>query len=238
MKMKDDSNLNKKDNIHLGHRQRMKEKYYSGGIDMFSDHEKIEMLLYFTNKVKDTNGIAHSLIKEFGNLENVFNADIEYLQDVKGVGKETALLINYVSEMHNYLIRNSYKYDRKTVYLQTLDEAGRFCCNYFINRKKESLIAILLNAERKILKICTISEGTVDRTAIYSREIVELVLKHNATSIILAHNHPGNNLNPSGEDVEATAKADRLLGDIDVVLVEHFICSGMRYECIRSRFLM
>ena len=80
--MKEKTGLEKKENIHLGHRQRMKEKYYSKGIDVFSDHEKLEMLLYFTNKVKDTNAIAHALIKEFGNLENVFNADVEYLQKV------------------------------------------------------------------------------------------------------------------------------------------------------------
>lgn len=236
--MNDNNNPVKKENIHLGHRARMKEKYYTNGIDVLSDHEKLEMLLYFTNKVKDTNAIAHALIKEFGNLENVFNADIEYLQKVKGVGSETAFLINYVSEINNYLTRNKYKYSRRAVYLNNMDEGGRFCCNYFANRKKESLIAILLNAQNKVLRICTVSEGTIDRTAIYSREIVELVLKNNATSIILAHNHPGGTINPSQDDVNATMKADRLLSDIDVQLVDHFICAGHRYESLRTRYLI
>ncbi len=228
----------KKVNIHLGHRARMKEKYFSNGIEVLSDHEKLEMLLYFTNRVKDTNVIAHALIKEFGNLENVFNADIEYLQKVEGVGKETAFLINYVAEINNYRVRNKYKYDRKVTYLKDMDDAGRFCCDYFSNRKKESLIAILLNNKSKVIKICTISEGTVDRTAVYSREIVELVLKNNATALILAHNHPGGNLNPSDEDVAATMKADRMFNDIDVHLVDHFICSGNRYDSLRTRGLI
>ena len=145
--MNDNNNSVKKENIHLGHRKRMKEKYFSNGIDVFSDHEKLEMLLYFTNKVKDTNAVAHALIKEFGNLENVFNADVEYLQNVPGVGKESAFLINYVSEINNYLIRNKHKYSRRAVYLNNQDEGGRFCCNYFSNRKKESLIAILRQIE-------------------------------------------------------------------------------------------
>lgn len=238
MKMKDDSNLDKKENIHLGHRKRMKEKFYSNGIDVFSDHEKLEILLYFTNKVKDTNETAHALIKEFGSLENVLKADIQYLQKTPGVGKETAFLINYVSEINNYIMRNSYKFDKKAVYFKDMDEAGRFCCNYFLNRKKESLIAVLLNARDKLIRTCVISEGTVNRTAMYSRDIVELVLKYNAASVILAHNHPGNNLNPSSEDVSATMKADRVLADIDVHLMDHFICSGNQYTSIRTRCLI
>ena len=235
--MKEENNLPKTENIHLGHRQRMKEKYLSKGIEVLSDHEKLEMLLYFTNKVKDTNAMAHGLIKEFGNLDNVFKADIEYLTNVKGVGKETAFLINFVSEIKNYLVRNQYKYDKNAVYLKEVDDAGRFCCKLLMNKKKECLIAVMLDSQKKVLKVCTISEGTVDRTAIYSREIVELVLKHNAVSVVLAHNHPGNNLNPSGEDVTATMKADRLLGDIDVCLVDHFVCAENQYQSIRSRNL-
>lgn len=210
-KLKSNETL-KNDNIHSGHRQRMREKYEAKGMDVLSDHEKLELLLYFTNKRKDTNPIAHALIKEFGNLQNVLNADREYLEKVPGVGKETALLINCVTELNNYMNRNKYKYEKKAVYLTNTAMAGEFCCDYFINRKKESLIAVLLNTQKKLLKVCTISEGTIDRTAMYSREIVELVIKNGASALILAHNHPDNGLNPSLEDINATTLVAHMNG--------------------------
>lgn len=236
-KIYDKNNTEYKTNIHLGHRHRMKEKFVRSGINAFEDHEKLEMLLYYTNKVKDTNKIAHALIKEFGSLSNVLKADIEYLERIDGVGRETAILIKYIHQFSTYLNEEVFKCGHVPVVLKEIDDIGRYCCRYFANKPRESLIAILVNAQSELIKTCVISYGTVDTTAMFNREIVECALKHKANGVILAHNHPGNNPHPSEEDVTATMKIDRVLSDMDIILIDHFICAGDVYNSMRYRNL-
>ncbi len=226
-----------KPNIHFGHRQRMKEKFLRSGINAFEDHEKLEMLLYYTNKIKDTNQMAHALIKEFGSLSNVLKADIEYLERVEGIGRETAILIKYIFQFSTYLNEGVFNISKGPLVLKEMDDIGKYCCRYFANKPKESLIAILVNAQSELIKTCVISHGTVDTTAMFNREIVECALKHKANGVILAHNHPGNNPHPSKEDVAATMKIDRVLSDMDIVFIDHFVCAGDVYNSMRYRNL-
>ena len=72
--------------VHNGHRQRMRKRFLDHGIDNFDDHNVLEMLLFYSNARSDTNPLAHELIDHFGSLSAVFDAPMEELMAVKGVG--------------------------------------------------------------------------------------------------------------------------------------------------------
>ena len=93
--MEDKNNIS----IHSGHRERMREKYRAAGLDAFSSHEVIELLLFYANKRSDTNPVAHRLIEHFGSLPAVLEAEYDDLIKVDGVGDTAATLITLMPHL-------------------------------------------------------------------------------------------------------------------------------------------
>ena len=101
-------------NLHDGHRERMREKFIADNGKLFP-HEVIEIILYGANKRKDTNAIAHALIDKFGSLSAVFDAPVEELMKVDGVGKQNAVLIKTYPAVFRYYQADKMK-DKKKLY--------------------------------------------------------------------------------------------------------------------------
>jgi DNA repair protein RadC len=171
------------DNIHKGHRERMKKRFAEHGLSNFSAHEVIEMLLYFAQDRRDTNPIAHRLINEFGSIQNVLKADMHDLMSVPGVGEQSALLINFIRQFIIYVNQNI----EEAVTLPNVTTAGLFCCNYFMQHTEEHFIVLVLDTTRRIKKIVEISKGTENETAYYPRKVIEAAIKHKANAVMIAH---------------------------------------------------
>ncbi len=222
------------ENIHKGHRMRLRKRYDETGLLSFSEHEVLEFLLYFIHEQRDTNPIAHALIDEFGGLHQVFKAEMHDLQTIPGVGPESALLINFCRQLITYLNANI----KDKPCLNDTTKMGMFCCNYFMQHVEESFIAIMLDTKRCVQKVVVISRGTENETAYYPRNVLKAVIKHRANTVAIAHNHTGGSVHPSNSDIHLSNKIGKLLDGIGVPLIDHIICCDALFTSLSERGLM
>ena len=189
--------------LHEGHRKRVKARYLSEGLDAFEDHQVLELLLFYCIPMKDTNELAHRMIREFGSLAYLFEADAKEITKRCGVSENTAVLISLIPSLARRYFTG--KWGDKPV-LSSSSKAGEYAVSLFAGRIYEAFFVICLDAQNRVNYAAMVNEGTLNEVPVYPRLIVETVLRHQANSVILAHNHPGGGLNPSQEDIEVTRK--------------------------------
>lgn len=213
-------------NLHSGHRERLKARFNESGFEGFADHNILELLLFYTIPRKDTNELAHRLLDTFGSLSGVFDAPFDMLVKVKGVTANTAYLITMLPSL-----MKKYEDDKfcEKIVINSSEKAGELCIAKFIGVTKEQFYVILMDNNSAVKKVALISEGTQTSTNICVRKIVEEVIATNASSVILAHNHPNGVAAPSGDDIHSTQFIIDALSKIDVKVHDHIIVSGRDY---------
>ncbi len=206
--------------IHQGHRQRMKDRFIKNGLTAFSEHEILELLLFYCIPRRDTNEIAHRLIKRFGSVEHVLCASARELESVEGLGSNAVVFLNLLNEVHRHLnISHASE-------IKSLDSAEN-CCdylkNFFSGMQNEVVFMLCLDAKKSVIDCFKIGEGGVTSTNVSVRKIVDKAISCNAASVILAHNHPGGFAIPSPDDVATTYRVAKALMLVDVILVDHIV---------------
>lgn len=209
-----------KDNIHDGHRERMKEKFIEGGLDQFASHEVLELLLFNSIPRQNTNPIAHDLIDTFASLEGVMSADIDELCNVRGVGIRSALLIKLVGEIDRRVAieRSQIKGGFKNI-----GEVQNYFMALFKGIEHERLYMIMLDNSMRLIKHVLITEGTPNSAEVSFRTIIEHIALNKAVAVFIGHNHPHGLPVPSGEDYAITQKLKVYLAQIEVNLIDHII---------------
>lgn len=221
--------------MHEGHRDRLKGRFITEGLDQFNEHQVLELLLFYSIPRKDTNELAHELINKFGSLSGVLEADVSELMKVNGVGKNTAVLLSLVPSLSQKYINNRW---REKPQLNSTQKAGAYIKSLFIGEKYEAFYAICLDSQNRVNYADKVHEGTIDSAPVYPRLIIESALRHQASSLILAHNHPGGSLHPSNADIDATKKIIAACETISVRVVDHIIVSGLDYFSFADRGLI
>ena len=186
--------------MHKGHRQRMKDRFREEGLDNFSEVQALELLLFYCIPQKDTNPIAHELLNHFGSLSQVLEAPVEELVKVPGIGENAAVLLKLVTDMGRY-----------------------YLVPRFFGRRVETVFLLCLDAKCKVLCCKEVGEGSVNSAGFSIRKIVELALGVNATSVVLAHNHPSGVALPSPEDIQTTRRLAAALRAVEIHLADHII---------------
>lgn len=208
---------------HSGHRKRMRDRFLRDGMDSLQDHEVLELLLFYAIARQDTNELAHRLINRFGSLSGVFDAPIEELRRVDGVGGTTAIFIKTYPEMFRRYTNDKKKKSKR---LFSYEDAGKYAQTCLAGRRREGILVVLLNANSQILFSDIVYEGSVNAAEIYFRDLIRLASSYDAVGVILAHNHPSGDCLPSREDLLTTRMAADALSKIDVALVDHIIVAG------------
>ena len=212
--------------IHKDHRQRVRERYLKEGLDGFSEVQVLELLLFYVIPRQDTNPIAHRLIDRFGSLHQVLEAPVEELEKVEGIGPNAALLLSLITAVARVYAVNR---TEKQKILRTIEDCGEYLKSFFIGRRSEMVYLLCLDAKCKVLGCREIGEGSVNSANVPIRRIVETALGLNATSVVLAHNHPSGIALPSGEDVLTTHRVASALSTVDIVLVDHIVVADDDY---------
>jgi len=221
-----DKGISMEKNPHKGHRQRVKNRVVKEGIDSFEDHQILELLLFYCIPMKDTNELAHQLMNEFGSLTGVFDADPKDLCAKAGVTENTGILLSLIPALARRY--NQGKFSEKEV-LNSTSKAGDYAIALFTGRLNEVFYVICLDSQNKVNHATLLHEGTINEAPVYPRMIVETALRHQATSIILAHNHPGGSLEPSQADVDVTRKIKLATEAISITVADHIIVAGESY---------
>ena len=208
--------------IHEGHRKRMKQRFAEDGLDGFREHEVLELLLFYCIPRRNTNEIAHRLIKHFGSLPNVLNAPVRELKKVEGISDNAAFFIRLIRQLtRSYRLTNDTK-----VILSTYDECGEYLCKKLLDRKDETVMILTLDSRCQLIACHTVGEGSINSANVPIRRIVDLALSDNAATVVLGHNHPSGVALPSEADIQTTKQLAKALAYVDVVLSDHIIASG------------
>ena len=213
------------ENLHKNHRERLKKRFLEKGLESFESHNVLELLLFYAIPRKDTNEIGHRLIKQFGSISAVFEAPIEELTAVEGVGENAAIFLKLMPEIAKRYLTD----DNKTPFLNNSESAGGYFIPFFIGEKEEIIYVACLDAKAKVIKCECLHRGSFNAVEVNVRKIAQFALKHNAVGIILAHNHPGGVALPSNEDKITTKKVSDGLKALGIELFDHIIVADNDY---------
>ena len=221
--------------VHEGHRERMRRQMKTSGMDSLSDVQVLEVALYYAIARRDTNEIAHALLRRFGSLSGVLEAPRAELLKIDGVGESAAdLLLLFIQMERRHLMDRA---GRETI-LDTTCKCAQYLMPRFIGEQEEVVYLLCLDAKCKALDCSLIHRGAVNMTAISVRKIVKAALDHNATSVVVAHNHPSGLALPSREDRATTLALKAALDAVDVVLVDHVIVADEDFVALADDGLL
>ena len=217
--------------IHAGHRERLRKKFLMHGIDVFEEHEILELLLFYVIPRKNTNVIAHKLLSKFGSIPGIMEAPFSSLRIVEGIGEHVACFIKLILTMVRvYMERKEIGQSAKPMREDLTDKLSR----NFLGRQEEMIAIILLDAKCKILYEGIVSKGTFNRVELHIRRIVELIILFDAAAILIGHNHPSGIATPSQEDIATTKKLEYLFRTMNIELIDHIIVSDVDYISLRE----
>jgi len=222
---------NKRDaELHKGHRQRLKERAMTYGINSLSDHEKLELLLMYVIPRRDLNELAHTLINTFGSYNNVFDADISDLMKVKGIGKESSMLIKFMPEFYQVYANGKYKGKSKM-------ETSKQCVEYFREcfdiEDTENAYISLFNSRYELIKTISIAKYKREREV----EIDEILIQKETENsmvkyVVIFHTHPYSVI-PSVEDLMNTVRI-MMRSAKTVRVVDHIILNKKDYYSFKD----
>ena len=220
---------------HAGHRARLRHRLLRGGDEALADYEVLEYLLAVARPRIDTKPIAKSLIERFGSLAGVFNADAKALADHPQMGETSAAALKVVALASRRLARAGVQ-DKPVLasWQALLDYLTIDMAHLTVERVR----VLYLNTQNRLILDHHVGDGSVDEAAIHPREVVRRALELGATALILVHNHPSGNPQPSRADIEITnriAEAGRLLG---IVVHDHVIIGREGHVSLKAKGLI
>ena len=206
--------------IHEGHRERMRRQLKTSGMDSLSDVQVLELLLYYAFTRQDTSPMAHALLNRFGSLANVLEAPVSELVKVPGIGPGAAELIALIPQLERrHLISRA----GEQKILTSTSRCGQYLVPFFHGAVEEQVYLLCLDAKCKVLDCVLVQIGDVNSAGISVRKVVRAALAANATSVVLAHNHPSGVALPSDEDRQVTRLVRDALNAVDILLADHII---------------
>ena len=223
--------MNEKDS--QGHRERIKEKFLKNGIDGFAEYEILELLLTYCIPRKDTKPIAKELLNKFKSLDNVFKADLDKLSAIDGLGKNTVAFLKLIGDLPSIIYKDELKnkklIDKETLKISNKDILLKYLRNKIGYEEIEKFYVLYLSSSNEVIEFEENSVGTLDRSSVYPREIYKKIINLNAKSVILAHNHPSDNITPSKCDIELTNEIAKGLKNFGALLIEHIVITKNSY---------
>jgi len=217
-----------------GHRKRLRDRLIKSGESALADYELLEMTLYWSHPRGDTKPIAKDLLKEFGNLANVFIASDNDLKKVKGVGDSTVavLRLSYAIALR---LAKAELMDRPL--LMDSDQLIRYCRLRIKDPKVEQFHVFFLDKKHQFLSDEIHQVGTVDHAAVYPREIIKKALEHGASKILMVHNHPSGDSTPSKADVDLTKHIAEIGEKLGIQVNDHLVLGSGSYTSMKAKEL-
>lgn len=218
--------MQNKGEMHKGHRQRLKNRAMTTGINNLPSHEVLELLLTYTIPYKDVNPLAHSLIDHFGSFSNVLEAGYEQLVNFMGVGNETAMFLDFMPKFFAEYTKS--KNSEKVILNNTND-----CVNYFKTiispSNVEEVYMLSLDGNKKLLRKEHFTSSSASSITIDSKMFANIILGSKTKYIIMMHTHPSGATLPSKADLLATSKMLDMCKMFGAILIDHIIMGDGEY---------
>ena len=220
------------ENIHDGHRGRMRAKLLKHGRGIFDTYELLEMLLYYSVPFRDTNPIAKRLLHAFGGLDGALKASREELTQVTGVGDHTAELIALVGRLTHIL--GSELLPEEIPSFSSFEQVGEYFTDYFRGVEDRCVVAMCLDSNMRMLRLRKLYDIDYESGGVKAKAFIDEAVASNAAVIISAHNHPYSSYHPTPGDRETNFYITDALSAAGFVHAEHYIVSGNEYAGIGS----
>lgn len=235
--MSDDAQNQKLEAPHsgAGHRARLREKLLTGGAEALADYEVLEYLLFGASARGDTKPAAKALLARFGSLAGVLNAQPEALKQVKGISDASVGALKITALAARRMARS--EVSEKPV-LGSWQSLLDYLAIDMAHLPHERVRVLYLNTKNRLLQDHLVHDGTIDEASIHPREVIKRGLEIGASALILVHNHPSGNPEPSRADIQMTqriAEAGRLLG---IVVHDHVIVGSEGQVSLRAKGLI
>ena len=214
-----------------GHRQRLREKFLNTGHSGFADYELLELFLTYAIPRKDVKPIAKQLMAEFKTLGGVFDASIQELSAVAGIGENAAVMLKLVRALCVRYLQSNIQC------LPYMDHVTKF---YDYARMRlgdlsdEVMMVFFLNAKNYLIKEEILGLGTTDQVNVFPNKIAKHALMNDAKAVVLCHNHPSGVVTPSIDDTQTTYTVKRILKPLDIILLDHIIVPKFAYYSYRE----
>lgn len=213
------------ENDNKGHRQRLKDRFLENDRNALSEHELLELMLFFGIPQKDTKPLAKELLKRYHNIKTIISTPAEELKTFTGIGDSVATLLKLFDQVSLHTFETKFKQKEN---VSSPEEIIKYLKVNFSAQTKESFAIIALDSRNQILdsKPLKQQQGTVDQAPVYPREIAEYALSLKATRVIVAHNHPSGHASPSSADIQITKVIKESLKLLGIDLLDHIIIAG------------
>ena len=213
----------------------MRERFLKGGADALADYELLELILMLAIPRRDVKPLAKSLIEKFGGYAGVLSADSQELLKTGGLGETAVAAIKSVQASALLLARSHVK--EKPV-LSNWNAVAGYLQSSMASLVREQFRLLFLDKQNRLLADEILSDGTVDHTPVYPREVVRRALANNASAIILVHNHPSGDVSPSKADVAMTKELKDACSKIGIEIHDHIIVGSTGQASFRDLGLL
>jgi DNA repair protein RadC len=209
-----------------GHRKRLRERFLKSGLVGFQDYEIIELLLTLGRPRTDCKPQAKEAIRRFKTLRGVLEAPPEELQEIDGIGPHSIFGFKIVQAVAREFLKER---SLEKPVCSSSQEIYDYFYHSMRDLKKEMIKVVYLNTQNQIIEIKDLSQGTVDSSYVYPREVMEGAIRCNAVSLVLVHNHPSGNPAPSESDKDLTRNMVYTGSMMKITLFDHLIIGDNRY---------
>ncbi len=220
---------------YLGHRARLRQRLLETGGDGMPDYELIEYLLGLATPRKDTKPLAKALLREFGGIGGLLAADAAALERIKDVGETSIAALKIVQATALRLLRNDLnERDVLSNWQAVLDYLRADMAHHPIERVR----VLHLNSRNVLIRDELVSEGTVAEAAVHVREVIRRAIDLGSAAIILVHNHPSGDPQPSRADIDLTRKTIEAAKQFDIAVHDHVVIGTEGHASLRAMGLM
>jgi DNA repair protein RadC len=218
-----------------GHRARLRQRLFEGGPDALLDHELVEYLLALAIPRRDTKPLARKLIEDFGGLGPLLSADAEAIVRIGGVSEGAAAAIKIAQAAALRLLESNFKDRPMLGSWQALLDYLRADMAF---NPVERVRVLFLNSKNMLIRNEPMSEGSVDEAAVYVREVIRRALDYHATAIIIVHNHPSGDPQPSQQDIKLTREIIDAGRPLRITVHDHVIVGARGHSSMRAMGLI
>ena len=215
-----------------GHRERLRKRLLTEDIDEIPEYVVLEMLLTGVIQRRDTCELARSLIQEFGSFFAVIDAPFETLKNFPGMGEAAAAHIKLMLKYYRKYRLSKWQEGRKNTVLSNSAHLADFIVDKFIGCDREEFIVVLMDSNRRVIRVQRMSEGSINAVSVSAQKVVNAAVLHNASYVVIAHNHVVGNALPSVQDCETTRIIKDALKNVGILLEDHIIVCDEEYVSV------
>ncbi|MGE3063899.1 MAG: RadC family protein [bacterium] len=219
----------------INHRTRLRERFMNQGVEGLQPYETIELFLTFVIPQKDVKTAAKEAINKFGSIKGFFDADEKELSQIPFFKNKALTLRKFIKEVSVLY----YKQKAELLPLtQSKEELINYCKAKLGFQPNEEFWMISLDSKYSIIKENLITKGLTDKTSVYPKQVIEKAMKNGASSILLLHNHPNGNPQPSGQDITITKAIEIPARVLNISIYDHIIVAENHHFSFKENKLI